>query len=100
MGSSSSPRGEQLQQYRDARRRCQQPSISWLAGSGVKAGLTYGETDAVGLRTITNPVDTHGMNATILNQLGLNHVNLTFLHEGRSERPTVVYGQVVKDILA
>ncbi len=73
---------------------------SWLAGGGVKAGLTYGETDAVGLRAEVNPVDTHDLNATILNQLGLNHVNLTFLHEGRSERPTVVYGHVVKDILA
>ena len=73
---------------------------SWLAGGGVKAGMTYGETDAIGLRSITNAVDTHDLNATILNQLGLNHVNLTFLHEGRSERPTVVYGHVVKDILA
>jgi len=73
---------------------------SWLAGGGVKAGLTYGATDAVGLRAEVNPVDTHDLNATILNQLGLNHVNLTFLHEGRSERPTVVYGHVVKDILA
>jgi len=73
---------------------------SWLAGGGVKAGLTYGATDAVGLRAEVNPVDTHDLNATILNQLGLNHVNLTFLHEGRSERPTVVYGKVVKDILA
>jgi hypothetical protein len=67
-----------------------QPSISWLAGGGVKAGLTYAETDAVGLRTVVNPVDTHDKNATILNQLGLNHVNLTFLYDGRPERPTVV----------
>jgi Protein of unknown function (DUF1501) len=73
---------------------------SWLAGGGIKAGIVYGETDAIGLRAISNPVDTHDLNATILNQLGLNHVNLTFLHEGRSERPTVVYGHVVKDILA
>ena len=43
---------------------------------------------------VSNAIDSHDQNATILNQLGLNHVNLTFLHEGRSERPTVVYGHV------
>ena len=72
---------------------------SWLAGGAIKAGIPYGETDAIGLRAISKAVDAHDLNATILNQLGLNQVILTFLHEGRSERPTVVYGHVVKDIL-
>jgi hypothetical protein len=48
---------------------------------------------------ISNAIETRCLNATILNQLGFNHANLMFLHEGRSERSTVVYGHVVKDIL-
>jgi hypothetical protein len=55
---------------------------SWLAGGAIKAGIPYGETDAIGLRAISKAVDAHDLNATILNQLGLNQVILTFLHEG------------------
>jgi hypothetical protein len=73
---------------------------SWLAGGGVKAGASVGETDAIGLRAASNPIDTFDLYATVLNQLGLNHVNLTYLHQGRSERPTVVYGRLVKEALA
>lgn len=61
---------------------------SWLAGAGGSAGTTLGETDAISLRAASNPVDTFDLYATILNQVGLNHVDLTFLHEGRKERLT------------
>lgn len=73
----------------------------WLAGGGLKAGFTYGETDAFGLRSVgENVVDTYDLHATVLNLLGLDHLKTTFLQKGRSERPTVVYGKVIKDLLA
>jgi hypothetical protein len=72
----------------------------WLAGGGVKAGYTYGRTDELGLKSVGRAVDTYDLHATILNQLGLDHLKVTFLNHGRSERPTVVYGEVVKEILA
>jgi len=72
----------------------------WLAGGGLKHGLSYGQTDEIGLKTVENPVDTYDVHATVLQLLGLDHLKTTFLHSGRSERPTVVYGKVVKDILA
>jgi hypothetical protein len=74
----------------------------WLAGGGIKAGFTYGETDEVGLQTADKDkaVDTYDLQATVLHLMGLDHLKTTFLNNGRSERPTVVYGKVVKDILA
>lgn len=73
----------------------------WLAGAGLKAGYTYGETDEFGLKAADpdKAVDTYDLHATVLQLLGLNHLKTTFLNNGRSERPTVVYGRVVKDIL-
>jgi hypothetical protein len=72
----------------------------WMAGGGVKAGYTYGQTDELGVKSVGKAVDTYDLHATILNQLGLDHLKVTFLNHGRSERPTVVYGEVVKEILA
>lgn len=74
----------------------------WLAGGGLKAGTTYGETDEIGLQTADKDkaVDTYDLHATVLHLMGLDHLKTTFLNSGRSERPTVVYGNVVKDILA
>jgi len=72
----------------------------WLAGGGVKAGSTYGRTDEIGLKAVENLVDTYDLHATVLNLLGLDHLKVTFLNNGRSERPTVVYGEVVKGVLA
>jgi hypothetical protein len=73
----------------------------WLAGGGIKAGTTYGETDEIGLQTADKDkaVDTYDLQATVLQLLGLDHLKTTFLNVGRSERPTVVYGKVVKEIL-
>jgi hypothetical protein len=72
---------------------------SWLAGGGIKPG-TYGATDEIGLRAVSGVVDTYDLQATILHQLGLDHRQITFQYQGRSERPTSVFGDVVKDILA
>ncbi|RQP21496.1 DUF1501 domain-containing protein [Piscinibacter terrae] len=74
----------------------------WMAGGGLKAGFTYGETDDIGLQVADKDkaVDTYDLHATVLQLLGLDHLKTTFLNNGRSERPTVVYGKVIKDILA
>lgn len=72
----------------------------WIAGGGVKAGTTFGETDEIGVQSVGKKVDTYDLHATVLQLLGLNHLKTTFLHDGRSERPTVVYGEVIKELLA
>ncbi|MCH8178239.1 MAG: DUF1501 domain-containing protein [Proteobacteria bacterium] len=74
----------------------------WLAGGGLKAGFTYGETDDIGLQVADKDkaVDTYDLHATVLHLMGLDHLKTTFIHNGRSERPTVVYGKVIKEILA
>jgi len=71
---------------------------TWIAGGGIKPG-TYGATDEIGLRAVSGVTDTYDIQATILNQLGLDHRKLTYLYQGRSERATTVYGQVVKEII-
>ena len=72
----------------------------WIAGGGVKAGSTFGATDDIGLQAVGKTVDTYDLHATVLQLLGLDHIKTTFLHDGRSERPTVVFGEVIKDLLA
>jgi uncharacterized protein (DUF1501 family) len=72
----------------------------WMAGGGVKAGFSYGETDEFGFHVTKNPVPIHDLQATILHLLGLDHTKLTYHHAGRDYRLTDVYGNVVKDLLA
>lgn len=72
----------------------------WLAGGGIKGGLTYGSTDEFGYNAIQGRVSVPDLHATILHQLGLNHEQLTYRHTGRDYRLTDVHGEVVKDILA
>ena len=72
----------------------------WIAGGGVKAGTTFGATDEIGVQSVGKKVDTYDLHATVLQLLGLNHLKTTFLHDGRSERPTIVYGEVIPDLLA
>ena len=72
----------------------------WMAGGGVKPGLTYGKTDELGFNIIENPVHVHDMQATILHLLGLDHERLTFTYQGRQYRLTDIHGNVVKDLLA
>ena len=73
---------------------------SWLAGGGVKPGITYGATDEYGITVAENQVHVHDFHATILHLLGLNHEALTYRHAGRDFRLTDIHGQVVKGILA
>lgn len=72
----------------------------WMAGGGVKGGVSYGETDELGYSVAQNPVHVHDFNATILHLLGLNHERLTFRFQGRQFRLTDVDGHVVHDVLA
>jgi hypothetical protein len=71
-----------------------------LAGGGVRAGLTYGATDELGMHAVENRVHVHDLHATILHLLGLDHERLTFRYSGRDFRLTDVYGRVVHDIIA
>jgi hypothetical protein len=73
---------------------------SWLAGAGVKGGLTYGSTDEIGATVAENKVHVHDFHATILHLLGLDHTRLTYRHGGRDYRLTDVHGNVVQEILA
>lgn len=72
----------------------------WMAGGGVKGGTVIGATDAVGLRATENKTHVHDIHATILHLLGLDHTRLTFPHNGRDERLTDVYGDVITSALA
>ncbi len=72
----------------------------WLAGGGVRGGMAYGATDAVGLRAVDKPVHVHDLHATLLHLLGLDHERLTYFHNGREQRLTEVAGHVVREILA
>jgi hypothetical protein len=72
----------------------------WLAGAGVKAGLSYGETDEFGFNVVKDPVDVHDFQATVLHLLGIDHERLTFRFQGRQYRLTDVHGNLVKPILA
>jgi hypothetical protein len=72
----------------------------WMAGGGIKPGIVYGETDELGYNIIQDPVHVHDFQATVLNQMGLDHEKLTFRHQGRRFRLTDVSGKVVKGIIA
>jgi hypothetical protein len=72
----------------------------WMAGGGVKPGITYGATDDLGYHVVDDPVHVHDLQATILHLMGLNHEKLIYRFQGRDYRLTDVFGKVVKDILA
>jgi uncharacterized protein (DUF1501 family) len=72
----------------------------WMAGGGVKGGLTYGETDEFGYNIVKDPVHVHDLQATIMHLMGLDHEKLTYKYLGRRFRLTDVHGHVVKDIIA
>ncbi|MBL8219503.1 MAG: DUF1501 domain-containing protein, partial [Bryobacterales bacterium] len=72
----------------------------WLAGGGVKRGLTIGETDDYGYNITRDPVHVHDLQATILHTLGIDHTRLTYRYMGRYFRLTDVHGNVVKQVLA
>jgi hypothetical protein len=72
----------------------------WLAGGGMKGGLTYGESDELGFSVARDKVHVHDLQATVLHQLGFDHERLTHRFQGRDYRLTDVYGNVVHDLLA
>ena len=72
----------------------------WMAGGGVKGGMSYGETDEWGYKAAVNKLEMHDLHATMLHLLGLDHTKLTYRFSGRDIRLTDVYGTVVRDILA
>ena len=71
----------------------------WLAGGGIRPGLTYGATDDFSYNLTENPVEVHDLNATILHMLGLEHKRLTYRFQGRDFRLTDVHGKVIHDLL-
>ena len=72
----------------------------WMAGGGIKGGMSYGQTDDYSYNIVENPVSIHDLHATILNQLGIDHHKLTYKFQGRHYRLTDVHGNVVNDIVA
>jgi hypothetical protein len=71
----------------------------WLAGAGIKGGMTYGATDDFGFKAIDKPVHVHDLHATILHLMGIDHTKLTYRYSGRDFRLTDVSGNVLRDIL-
>lgn len=71
----------------------------WMAGGGVKGGMTFGQTDELGYFPVENPVEVHDFHATLLHLLGLDHQKLTFRYQGRKFRLTDVAGNVITDIV-
>ena len=72
----------------------------WMAGGGIRGGRTIGATDAIGFRAVDKPYHVHDIHATMLHMLGLNHLNLTYLHNGRAERPTINGGVLMDEVLS
>ena len=72
----------------------------WMAGGGIKGGITHGETDELGYHVVKDPVAVHDLQATILHCFGLEHTKLTYRFQGRDYRLTDVYGEVVKSLVS
>jgi hypothetical protein len=72
----------------------------WMAGGGVKGGISYGETDELGFEATVNRAHVHDIHATMLHLMGLDHERLTYFHQGREESLTDVHGRVIHDICA
>ena len=72
----------------------------WMAGAGLKSGLTYGATDEIGWKAVDKPVTWHDFHATVLHLFGIDHTKLTHYHNGIDRRLTNVHGHVLKELLA
>ena len=72
----------------------------WMAGGGIKPGMSYGETDEFSYNITMDPVHVHDLQATILRCLGIDHTRLTFKYQGRNFRLTDISGEVVTKVLA
>ncbi len=84
----------------DGRNHHPQAFTIWMAGGGVRGGLTYGTTDDFGFHPVENPVHMHDFHATLLHALGLDHKRLTFRHAGREFRLTDVHGNVAHELFS
>ena len=82
---------------RDHHPRC---FTMWMAGGGIKPGITYGETDDYSYNVVANPMHVYDLQATILHCMGIDHKKLTFKYQGRHFRLTDVHGDVVEPLLA
>lgn len=89
-------RGGSTYKGRDHHPRCY---TMWMAGGGIKPGLSYGQTDDLGYNIGQDEVGVHDLQATILNQLGIDHTRLTYHYQGRDFRLTDVSGEVVRGLL-
>jgi uncharacterized protein (DUF1501 family) len=72
----------------------------WMAGGGIKPGITYGETDELGYNAVKDVVEVHDLHATMLHLMGIDHLRMTYRYLGRDFRLTDVAGKVVQGILA
>ena len=72
----------------------------WMAGGGIKGGISYGNTDELGYNAVENIVHVHDFHATMLHLFGINHEKLVYRFQGRDFRLTDVHGHIVRDILA
>jgi membrane-anchored protein YejM (alkaline phosphatase superfamily) len=72
----------------------------WMAGAGVKGGMSYGETDEFGFQAVVNKTHVHDIHATILHLMGIDHEDLSYFHQGRQETLTDIHGRVIKEICA
>ena len=72
----------------------------WMAGGGIRPGISYGETDDFSYNVAKDPVHVHDFQATVLHCLGIDHTQLTFKFQGRHYRLTDIHGEVVKPLLA
>ncbi|NOZ41260.1 MAG: DUF1501 domain-containing protein [Planctomycetes bacterium] len=81
---------------RDHHPRC---FTTWMAGGGIKPGITYGETDDFSYNIVRDGVHVHDFNATLLHLMGIDHERLTFKYQGRRFRLTDVHGNVVRDVI-
>jgi uncharacterized protein (DUF1501 family) len=72
----------------------------WMAGGGVRGGMSFGETDEWGYKAVTDRLEMHDLHATMLHLLGIDHTRLTYRFGGRDIRLTDVHGQVIDQILA
>ena len=72
----------------------------WLAGGGIKTGISLGQTDELGYNVVEDPVEVHDLHATLLHLMGIDHTKLTYKFQGRQFRLTDVSGNLVKKLLA
>ena len=84
----------------DGRDHNPQGYTMWMAGGGLRSGLTYGKTDDYGYYAIENKVHIHDLHATMLHLLGIDHLKLTYRHAGRDFRLTDIHGDVISDLFA